>query len=42
VVRLAVETCEAVRRAVLVSQAPFDGPTARRWLEALGEAATLR
>lgn len=42
VVELAVATCEEVRRAVLLSEAPFDGATAQRWLEALGEAVTPR
>ncbi|HEU4514862.1 MAG TPA: DUF402 domain-containing protein [Nocardioidaceae bacterium] len=35
VVELAVTSCEQVRRAVAASQAPFDGTTARRWLEVL-------
>lgn len=42
VVELAVDTCEAVRRAVLMSEAPFDGPTAQRWLQGLDEAMMLR
>jgi hypothetical protein len=42
VVDLAVSACEDVRRAVLTSRAPFDGPTARRWLEALEDAMMSR
>jgi uncharacterized protein len=42
VVDLALATCEEVRRAVLTGQAPFDGPTAQRWLRRLDEAMMLR
>jgi predicted RNA-binding protein associated with RNAse of E/G family len=35
VVDLAVISCEAVRRAVAASRAPFDGPTAQRWFDVL-------
>ncbi len=40
VVQLAVTSCEQVRRAVAASQAPFDGITARRWIDVL-EAAMM-
>jgi hypothetical protein len=35
VVELAVGSCEAVRRAVTASRAPFDATTSRRWLDML-------
>lgn len=35
VVDLALTSCEAVRRAVAASRAPFDGPTALRWFDVL-------
>jgi hypothetical protein len=35
VVELAVASCEAVRRAVTASRAPFDATTSRRWLDML-------
>ena len=42
VVELAVDTREGPRRAVLMSEAPFDDPTAQRWLQGLDESMMLR
>jgi hypothetical protein len=42
VVDLALATCQEVRRGVLASRAPFDGPTAARWFRALDEVVTVR
>ncbi len=39
IVRLAERTCAEVLRAVEASEAPFDGPTAVRWLEVLANRA---
>lgn len=39
---IAVDTCEAVRRADQLSEPPVDGPAAQRWLQGLDEAMMLR
>jgi hypothetical protein len=41
-VELALSSCEGVRRAVEMSIEPFDGLTAKRWLDALDGAMMTR
>lgn len=42
VVEHATRSCDRVRRAVELSQAPFDRDTASRWLDLVDEAMMAR